>query len=490
MIQKILYFTFALFVLSFASSCKKEFVSVGATGKLAFSTNQLLFDTVFTTIGSTTKIFVIRNPNSNGVSISSIQFGAGTNSVFAMNIDGISAKSFTNIVIPGKDSLFVFVKVTVNPTNQSSPLVIRDSIQFITNGNKQYVQLEAWGQDAYYHYPNKTLQFSDGTSLAYSIINCAAANWVPGKPHVIYGYAVVDSGCTLTIQPNVTVYMHNNAVLWVYKGASIVANGTSANPIVFQGDRLEPSYANIAGQWGKIWLSPGSTNNIFNWTVIKNASIGIEADTIATGNYKTAAATLTMSHSIIQNASIAGLYAVDTKVYADNCLFSNCGQFCGAFVYGGFYRMNQCTFGDYWNSFGAQRATPAVLINNWYQAGNGVNVSRSIDSATFANCIVYGNLGASEVGLDSALGGKFNYRFKNSLLYIDNTYPIGNTLHNDSVYTNNDPLFQNPGNFNFTPGVGGGALGIGSPIIGGYYPMDLKGNARPSNGKYDAGAIQ
>ena len=478
-----------LIFFSATYSCKKEFVQVGNSGKLSFSANSILFDTVFTTIGSTTKLFVIRNPNANGVNISSIQLGSGSNSQFALNVDGISAKSFANLVIPGKDSLFVFVKVTVNPTNQNSPLIIRDSIQFITNGNKQYVQLEAWGQDAYYHYPNKTINFSDGTQLNYSIINCGSSPWVAGKPHVIYGYAVVDSACTLTIQPNVTVYFHNNAVLWVYKGGSLIANGNAAGPITFQADRLEPSYATVPGQWGKIWLSAGSAQNILNYAIIKNASIGVEVDSIPGSNYKSSSPTLTMSHTIIQNASAAGLYAVDSKVYADNCLFANCGQYCAAFVYGGTYKMNQCTFGDYWNNYGTQRTTPAVLLNNWYQAANGANVSRSLDSAYFGNCIVYGNLGASEVGLDSALGGKFNFKFKNSLLYIDNTYN-SSAFHNDSVYVNSDPQFQNVVNFNFTPGQGGGAWGIGSPVIGSRYPIDLNGNARPSSGRYDAGAIQ
>jgi hypothetical protein len=37
----------------------------------------------------------------------------------------------------------------------------------------------------------------------------------------------------------------------------------------FEGDRLEPEYADVPGQWGTIWLTNGSTNNIINHLTIK-----------------------------------------------------------------------------------------------------------------------------------------------------------------------------------------------------------------------------
>ena len=47
------------------------------------------------------------------------------------------------------------------------------------------------------------------------------------------------------------------------------------NEVIFEGDRLEPSFEDIPGQWGAIWLLNGSIENEFNYTTIKNSSIGI-----------------------------------------------------------------------------------------------------------------------------------------------------------------------------------------------------------------------
>ena len=47
------------------------------------------------------------------------------------------------------------------------------------------------------------------------------------------------------------------------------------NEIIFEGDRLEPFFENIPGQWGTIWLLDGSIENEFSFCTIKNASVGI-----------------------------------------------------------------------------------------------------------------------------------------------------------------------------------------------------------------------
>lgn len=68
------------------------------------------------------------------------------------------------------DSLFVFVQVTVDPTGSTSPLLIKDSVIFETNGNIQDVKLTAIGQDVYLVKPDRfpTSGFPD-----YSIIGRA-----------------------------------------------------------------------------------------------------------------------------------------------------------------------------------------------------------------------------------------------------------------------------------------------------------------------------
>ena len=59
-------FSFAIIVASF-SSCKKPLLL--SKGNLEFSVDTVVFDTVFTTIGSTTQQFKIYNPENKAVEI-------------------------------------------------------------------------------------------------------------------------------------------------------------------------------------------------------------------------------------------------------------------------------------------------------------------------------------------------------------------------------------------------------------------------------------
>ena len=40
------------------------------------------------------------------------------------------------------------------------------------------------------------------------------------------------------------------------------------NPVVFQGDRLEPAYKDLLLQWDRIWINDGGQNSI-NYAIIK-----------------------------------------------------------------------------------------------------------------------------------------------------------------------------------------------------------------------------
>ena len=472
---------FVLIFLVFLFSCRKDKLITDSSAKLDFSRDSILYDTVFTTVGSTTKNFLVYNKNNKKIKISKLYLGAGNNSQFRINVDGAPTISTTDIEIPANDSIWVFVEVTVNPTNQNSPLIIRDSVVFETNGNQQSVQLEAWGQDAYYYKPTNFIYYSDGSVFKYSVISCNST-WANDKPHVIYDYAVVDSGCKLTMMPGTRVYLHKGGVLWVYKAGTLDIQGTLGNEVTFQGDRLEQEFKDVPGQWGKIWLSAGSKNNKINYAIIKNGGIGIQTDTVAMPN-----PTLMLSNTIIENMSAAALYGQGAHIRAYNCVFANCGQYCAALTIGGEYSFRHCTFANYYNFQSGTRTSPAVLINNWYKDVNDVPQSRSIDSAYFGNCIVYGNID-NEVGLDSSQGGNFNYKFENTLIKVPAAFNVIDGFHFLSSFKNNDPSFSNSSNNDYTLNTGSFAIDKGNISIGAQYPLDLKGVSRtasPDLGAYE-----
>ena len=151
-----LFYFALLFAIASTTSCKKTVFY--SSENLSFSADTLVFDTIFTTVGSTTQQFKIYNNDNRTVTINEIELMGGTSSPFRMNVDGISGTNMANIELEGGDSLFVFVEVTLDVNGGTLPLVVEDRIRFNTNGTDQFVQLAVWGQDAYFH----TTVFSQG----------------------------------------------------------------------------------------------------------------------------------------------------------------------------------------------------------------------------------------------------------------------------------------------------------------------------------------
>ena len=144
----------------FFVSCRKDKFYTG-TANLNFSTDTLTFDTVFTTIGSTTQYFKIYNPYSKKVRINRIHLQNGSGSLFRLNVDGKAGNDQSNIDIAAHDSIYIFVAVTIDPTNKNNPIVVYDKVLVESNESQSGVVLQAWGQDVYIHrnhgyFKNKT----------------------------------------------------------------------------------------------------------------------------------------------------------------------------------------------------------------------------------------------------------------------------------------------------------------------------------------------
>jgi hypothetical protein len=467
-------------LISCLSSCKKDKLLTDGNAKVDFSTDSLLFDTVFTTIGSATKNIRVINNHKQKIRISSIGMEKGASSQFILNVDGSPGKTFTEIDIPANDSIFIFIQVNVNPTNQNSPLIISDKIIFIVNGNTQNVYLEAWGQDAYYHKPNNAIKFAHGGYLPYSTIcdnpttGAAISNttitWANDKPHVIYGWLVVDSTQNLIINAGVKVYLHNKAGLWVYVGGNLKVNGVKDNEVVFQGDRLEPEYSDVPGQWDRIWINEGSVNNEINYAIIKNSYIGIQAEYLnnTLGLVKNR---LRLTNTKIYNVNKWGLYAFAFNIYGYNNVIVNCKEYCAAFAGGGNYTFLHSTFANFWDK--DSRTISCFHVDN--HIGNFI---APLDTCYFGNCIMDGSL-SGELEIDTLHSAayppklKFSYSaIRSSSFTNDNKYFIGCVPFSNSSYVHkvnyNFALTSGNSAINF-PGPGAAsvdALKVGNDITG------------------------
>ncbi|RLD39952.1 MAG: hypothetical protein DRI86_16165, partial [Bacteroidetes bacterium] len=96
-------------------SCKKENSFAEGNINLSFSTDTILFDTLFTTIGSSTYTLIVTNNEDQKVNISQVYLGEGQTSKYRMNVDGYSGYNLTDIEIAAHDSIYIFVEVTIDP---------------------------------------------------------------------------------------------------------------------------------------------------------------------------------------------------------------------------------------------------------------------------------------------------------------------------------------------------------------------------------------
>jgi hypothetical protein len=406
-------FLYILFFPIVLLACNKNDKFTTEISGIEFSTDSLIFDTVFSGIGSATKYFKIYNRSSENIEISEIKLAKGNASKYKINIDGKPSDFETNIRINKKDSLYIFVNVSIN-TNQDA-LLEQDSIVFSTSNEIKDIKLLAWGQDV--HLINGEI--------------IGTTTWQNDKPYLVYNSMLVDTNQMLRIDPGTKIYFHRGSRMYV--AGTLEINGTFEQPVSLQGDRLEEMYSDVPGQWDGIWLMNGSKHNNFNFVNLKNAVVGIQIDTLADINIPT----LSISNSRIEHMSFAGIYAQGTTLFASNCLIADCGYYLVGLTIGGSYDFYQCTFANYWqNSF---RETPSLLLNNYYTYQNQP-IIRNITHAGFYNCLIWGNRD-NEIFIDAyANQGVLNYVFDHCLMkYTSDSKLNANFLN--SCLNNQDPLF-------------------------------------------------
>ncbi|PCH92369.1 MAG: hypothetical protein COB85_08245 [Bacteroidetes bacterium] len=410
------------------AGCKKDKLITDSSAKLEFSLDTVVFDTVFTTIGSTTHQLKVYNRNSETILISSIRVAGGSGSPFRINVDGLPGSTFTEIEIAGKDSLYIFIEVTINPTSGFLPFIVKDSIVFETNGNIQDVDLVVWGQDAH---------FFNGSIIC-------DMTWVNDKPYVIYNSILVDSGCTLTIEPGVKVYSHTNSAIYVY--GTLVVNGGNSEHVVFQGDRTESYFDDVTGQWLGIFLLRGSTNNFFDHTDIRNAFYGISVGSSTSSDLGTFtfanAPDVLIRRSIISNMLYTGIFGFLSFITVENTLVYNCGQHVAHLAFGGVYNFNHVTMASYSNSI-VNHSEAILELGNFAETSQG-HYSADIN-ATFTNCIIDGSLDDELVYDDDEIAA-FDFQFDNCMLKTKKSASDSNYTF---VILNKNPIYILSSEFNF-----------------------------------------
>lgn len=445
--------------------------------KLEFSTDTLMFDTVFTTVGSITRSFTVYNPSVDPVKLD-IYLAGGDRSYYSINVDGMAGREFQDVEIPAHDSIFVFVKVNINPTNQDLPYLVTDSVVFCNEKRRQAVQLVAFGQDAHFIIADHT-----NGSMPYKIVahEHEDIHWTNDKPWVIYGWAAVDSLGKLTIDPGTRVYVHHGGGIWVYRYGNIHVNGTADQPVIIRGDRLESFYDTDYAQWDRIWINEGSSDNVINHAIITNATIGLEVSTLEEYlSNKTI-----VNNTVIHNNYNYGVLGWAANLEMNNCQVSNNGQYSICMQIGD-YKLNHVTVGNYFSG-SKVRKTPAVMLSNYYKtiqlnaAGEYEEVYMVGDAHLECNnSIIYGNNENDEFATSTIDGAILSYNMRNCLVKrAEFNDHFNNCFNSDPKFVSNYGQDYNLQENSPAIDAGMNGLGITTDILG-----------RMRNGNPDLGAFE
>ncbi len=424
----------------------------------------LQFDTVFTATGSVTKSFKIFNPASEGIRISSVDLAGGIASPFKINVNGIPGPQVSDIEIRGNDSAYVFVSVSIDPSAAALPFVIQDSIKIEYNGNTQFVQLQAYGQNAHFLRNEKIT----GTET-----------WNNDLPYVILERLTVDTGAVLTITKGCKIYIHADAPFIINGSLQVAGEKWDSTRVVFTGDRLDEPYKYYPASFPGLIFTASSTNNKLDYAIIKNAYQGIVVAGLSSGT----APKLTLSQTIIDNAFDGGLIGINTSITAQNVLIGNCGKNI-VLTGGGTYNFTHCTVATFGNFFIEHKAPVLSISNN-------VDAASAPLSALFKNCIFWSpenGLVSSEVAVVKTGNTLFDVRFDDVLWRVpDNP---ANVITSGAIINNQSPLFdsintaKNSYNFRLKEDSPARGKGSASNIL-----IDLDGAPRPLL-QSDLGAYQ
>ena len=389
-------------LLAFLLACSDyESFSDNPNFRLEFSQDTIAFDTLISTIPSSTKTLYAFNNNGNGMRITTIQLEEGASSLFRVNVDGryLADGIWHNFEVLKHDSLIIRIEMTPPEVGTNEPLYFEDKLHFILeNGTKQTVVLSGGSIDAYIQKGGMIIE-SDETLLT-------------DKAYVIYDSLVVKKGATLTLAEGTKLMFHDKAALHVY--GKLLVQGSLEKPVVLRGDRMDHMfdyllYDNTPSRWEGVIIHKDSYGNEFYQCDLHSSLFGIIVEDTEQTVPDEAKPSVTLDCCILHNIGGDGLQFNNCVSKVVNTQISNT---LGHTVYlnGGSHTFIYCTLAQFY-PFTANRGDGLHLISA--EDGGEYGLLRK---AHFINCVITG------YGEDVIMGeyipqdGSCDYLFHHSFL--------------------------------------------------------------------------
>ncbi len=401
----------------FTCSCIEDGFTSSPSDQPDFSVDTLRLGTVFTGEGTATNRFVVRNRHSKGLSISSISLSGEAADCFRLNVDGMSGRSFSDVEIRAKDSIYIFVEATFPVHGMIEEQLREATLDFVTNGVQRSVVLTASGLDV--------------TNISTLIID-SDESWSSAIPYRVLDSIVVEEGATLSLEEGVRVMLHDGASMRVH--GNLKAKGTPDNPVIISGDRTgnvvgQISFDLMSRQWDGIYLTPGASANL-DGVIIKNSCNGVVAED----------ADIYLRNSVLRNSGTTDLLMVGGKVTAVGCEFSEAGEHL-VLLAGGTHTFNHCTFANNY-LFASMRGAAVMLRHLSPDKAEPDLTDTPYTDADFSNCIIYGlggevspgNLTGAAVTLRRCLLGSKGSDDDNFINCLWESDPLYRTVRADYIF--------------------------------------------------------
>lgn len=374
--------------------CIEDGYTTSPSDQPVFSVDTLSIGTVFTDEPTPTHRFVVRNPHAKQLEIAEISVSGTDAGCFRLNVDGISGSRFQGVDIRGKDSIYVFVEATL-PPGKDALCTYKASIDFTTNGVHRSVPVVAQGQNV------KRLK---------AMTIDADTRFDSTLPYQIYDSLVVAPGATLTLGPGARLCFHDKAML-VVRG-TLVAEGTAEAPVIMGGDRTgnvvgDISFDIMSRQWTGVFFTKTSKANRLSHVLLQNTTQGVMIDGDPEADYSTLPQ-LDLINTRLRNSGGMVLEAYHSDIRAVGCEFAEAADGL-VYLQGGKHSFTHCTFANYYlfSALGGpsvQFAHVSADEKTGLDDGSGLPYT----SASFVNCIIYGN--GTDLSHGDLKGTSINFR--------------------------------------------------------------------------------
>lgn len=474
-VMKKLVYTFYILLMSvFIVACSDDADFSSSTSlRLAFSTDTISFDTLFTDRVSPSASLLVYNRNKNGLRINEVRLASGGTSGFSVIVDGQYGTNMSNLEVRAKDSIFVVASVKLDRNGLDMPHLVEDSLLFtLESGVVQKVMLVAHGRDVTFIYSG----------------NVAADTTITPGHYVVYDSLCVNAGATLTVEPGTTFYFHDKAFLKV--DGTLNVKGDITSPVVFRGDRTDNlfdylPYDRVPGKWGGVLFTPTSNGNVLEYCDIHSAEYGVKVE-----SGDTTVLRLSVFSSKIQNFTGHALETYAARVNVANSLIANAQGNCVKVV-GGDVSFTHCTIANF---YVWKKRDVALALHNSLEGE-----PMPLYGATFRNCVITGTFEDELMGYFTEFGDSIpnavNYYFENSLI---NTVETQDSCFVNIVFDNKETkpfakehflkIDNKAFDYDFHLTENSTARGIASDAFVGDMPYDLDGMVRES-GTLDAGCF-